>query len=54
VSPFPWVSDLRTLTVGANARANIALFGASTQMTPMSQDFVFQPFAVTLAQQFGA
>jgi hypothetical protein len=43
-----------TLTVGAAASANIALSGASTQTISMSKDFTIQPFAVPLAQQFGA
>jgi hypothetical protein len=43
-----------TLTVGATASANIALSGANTQSTSQSKDFAIQPFAVPLAQQFGA
>jgi hypothetical protein len=43
-----------TLTVSATPTANIALSGASTNMTPMSKDFTIQPLAIPLAQQFGA
>jgi hypothetical protein len=43
-----------TLTVSATPTANIALSGASTNMTSMSKDFTIQPFAIPLAQQFGA
>jgi hypothetical protein len=43
-----------TLTIGAAVNANIALSGANTQTTSQSKDYAIQPFAIPLAQQFGA